>query len=201
MSVFPETPTTLLTRIASELSGEADEAAWTEFFELYEPAMRGFLVRRGCGDAVEDMVQTVFGRLVSILREGRYDRNRGSFRSFLATLLHHEMVSVYRHEAARGVGETVPLEGHDYPVENDPARGLDADWAQELHAAVVRHVLERIALAQQSKEVYADLESTGDSCIEVARRHGLTPAAVGQIRSRVSRMVAELERRFAVEGR
>jgi len=36
VSAFPDTPTSLLTRIAAELSGEPDELAWTEFFELYE---------------------------------------------------------------------------------------------------------------------------------------------------------------------
>lgn len=200
MSVFPDTPTALLTRIASELSGEADEAAWTEFFELYEPAMRGFLERRGCGSAAEDVVQTVFGRLVKILREGQYDRSRGPFRSYLATLLHHEMVSVYRHEAARGAGVTEPLENHTLAVENDPAHGLEEDWERELHAAVLRHVFERTALSRQSKEVYADLESTEGDCVEVARRHGLKPAAVRQIKSRVSRLVKAFKKRFAVEG-
>ena len=46
MSVFPETPTMLLTRIAMRISGE-DEAVWTEFFELYEPAMRTYLLGQG----------------------------------------------------------------------------------------------------------------------------------------------------------
>ena len=46
MSVFPETPTMLLTRIAVESTGE-DQSVWTEFFELYEPAMRLYLVNRG----------------------------------------------------------------------------------------------------------------------------------------------------------
>lgn len=199
MSTFPETPTALLTRIAADLSGEADAAAWTEFFNLYEPAMRSFLEWRGCGDAAEDLVQNVFGRLVVVLREGRYDRRRGSFRAFLATLLHHEMVSELRRAAARGAGRTVPLEGQDFSVTDDPARGLDVDWRRTLHEAVLRHVFERTALSRQSKEVYADLERTGDSCVVVARRHGLSSATVRQIRSRISRMVAAFERRFGME--
>jgi len=201
MSAFPQTPTTLLTRIASELSGEADEAAWTEFFLLYEPAMRNFLERRGCGDASEDLVQSVFGRLVTILREGRYDRSRGSFRSFLATLLHHEMVSAYRRQRTRGTDLVVPLDEIDTQVYDDPARGLEADWCQAIHEAVLHHVLEKTALSRQSKEVYADLEKTGDSCVEVARRHGLTAAAVRKIRSRVSRLVMAFECHFATEER
>lgn len=46
MSVFPKTPTALLTRIAADAAGE-DEAVWTELVELYQPAMRGFLLKHG----------------------------------------------------------------------------------------------------------------------------------------------------------
>ena len=46
MSVFPKTPTALLTRIAADAAGE-DETVWTELVELYQPAMRGFLLKHG----------------------------------------------------------------------------------------------------------------------------------------------------------
>jgi len=195
MSAFPNTPTALLTRIAFELSGDADELAWTEFFELYEPAMRDFLRRRGLDDPA-DVVQSVFAKLVQILRKGRYDRSRGPFRAYLSTLLCHEMISYLRHGAARGAGRTLPLDGMEIAESNDPALALEICWRQSLHEAVVRHVLEKTALLQQSKDIFAELERTGDSCAEVARRHGLSSAAVRQIRSRVSRMVAAYEKRF-----
>lgn len=199
MSAFPNTPTSLLTRIAAELSGEPDELAWMEFFELYEPAMRGFLQRRGLDDAA-DVVQSVFVKLVPILRRGRYDRSRGPFRAYLSTLLYHEMVSCLRREAVRGAGCHLSLDEQDVADSNDPALGLDIVWRQSLHEAVVRHVLEKTALSQQTKDVFEDLERTGDSCVEVARRHGLAATAVRQIRSRVSRLVAAFERRFGGEA-
>jgi len=198
MSTFPETPTALLTRIAAEQSGESDEAAWTEFFALYEPAMRGFLLRRGLED-VEDVVQNVFAKLVPILRENRYDRSRGAFRAYLATLLFREAVSSLRHAAARGAGRTVSVDGLDLAVDDDPASSLEIDWCRSLHEAVVCHILSNTALSEQSKTVYADLERTGDSCADVARRYGLPPATVRQIRSRVSRMVAAFEKHFGAE--
>jgi len=198
MSAFPDTPTSLLTRIAAELSGESDELAWTEFFELYEPAMRGFLQRRGLDDAA-DVVQAVFAKLVPLLRNGRYDRSRGPFRAYLSTMLYHEMVSCLRREAVRGAGRNLPLDGLEVAESNDPALGLEITWRQSLHAAVVRHVLEKTALSQQSKDVFEDLERTGDTCAEVARRHRLPSATVRQISSRVSRMVAAYEKRFGGE--
>lgn len=193
MSAFPHTPTKLLTRIASEVSGEADEAAWMEFFELYEPVMRDYVRRHGLEDA-EDVVQTVFARLVPILREGCYDRNRGPFRAYLSTLLCHETITTLRREMARGAGRKLSVEGMEIPVTEDPAFGLEAEWRDLRHRAAVRHVIDRTALSEQSRTVYDDLERTGDSCAEVAGRHGLSPAAVRQIKSRVSRMVAAYER-------
>ena len=82
MSVFPETPTMLLTRIAMQISGE-DEAVWTEFFELYEPAMRSYLLGQGAKESkVDDIVQEVLVKLVAVLREGRYLKERSRFRIY-----------------------------------------------------------------------------------------------------------------------
>ena len=40
MNVFPETPATLLARLAAHVTGQADESSWMRLFELYEPAIR-----------------------------------------------------------------------------------------------------------------------------------------------------------------
>ncbi len=67
MSMFPDTPTALLTRIAANVSGE-DEAFWYEFVELYEPTMRTFLTSKGIAlDDIDDIIQDIFAKLVDIL--------------------------------------------------------------------------------------------------------------------------------------
>ena len=40
MASLPDTPATLLARIAVQATGQTDEAAWLRFFELYAPAIR-----------------------------------------------------------------------------------------------------------------------------------------------------------------
>ncbi len=202
MSLFPQTPTTLLTRLAARLTGE-DEANWTRFFELYQPAMVAFVSKRplpGSTDA-EDVVQTVLAKLVDILRAHGYDSAKGRFRSYLATLLRNELFSLYRHERARPDANARHLEGlEDTPSEPSippvSAEVLEADWAAARHAAAVRHVLGATALAAQSKAVFAELERTGDTCVDVARRFGLSAMAVRQIKSRVTRLVEAFERRM-----
>lgn len=197
--MFPDTPSTLLTRLAAQIDG-SDESDWARFFELYHPAMVHFVNgRRGTLPIdADDVVQDVLVRLVDILRSGRYDRSRGRFRAFLGVTLRNELFSAIRRLTARPEFWGTPL---DALPPSDPAlqipsttdAQLELSWRQARHAAAVEHILTETALAEQSKRVFRELESTGDSCEAVARRLGLSPATVRQIKSRVSRMVAAVE--------
>ena len=196
MSAFPNTPTALLTRIAANASGE-DEALWVELVELYQPAMRGFLLKHGAQDSdVDDLVQNVFAKLVGILREGKYDRSRGRFRAYLSTLLFHELIGSVRKAQTRKEHRRVPVEEDSAVVESEALEAVERMWLAECHEAAVRHILERTALAETSKKVFQELERTGDTCEAVAKRLGLSAVSVRQIKSRVSRMVAALEKRL-----
>ena len=201
MSAFPKTPTALLTRIAADAAGE-DEAVWRELVELYQPAMRGFLLKHGAQEAdVDDIVQNVFAKLVDILREGKYDKSRGRFRAYLSTLLYHELISCVRKAQARKEHRRVPVREDSAVVEPEAFAAVEREWLDECHAAAVRHVLEQTALAETSKNVFRELERTGDTCEAVAKRLGVSAASVRQIKSRVSRMVIALEKRLLGDER
>ena len=196
MSAFPKTPTALLTRIAADAAGE-DETVWTELVELYQPAMRGFLLKHGAQDSdVDDIMQNVFAKLVGILREGKYDKRRGRFRAYLSTLLYHELICSVRKAQARMEHRRVPVGEDSAVVESEALAAVEREWLAECHEAAVRHILENTALAETSKTVFRELERTGDTCEAVAKRMGLSAASVRQIKSRVSRMVTALERRL-----
>ena len=60
MASFPDTPVSLLVRLASDRTGIRDEAGWTRLFELYAPAIRAFAEERGSEDESEDVVQEIF---------------------------------------------------------------------------------------------------------------------------------------------
>ena len=89
MANFPDTPVSLLVRLASDRTGIRDEAGWTRLFELYAPAIRAFAEERGSEDESEDVVQEIFMRLVEVLRDGRVKvgGDAGKFRRYLATLV------------------------------------------------------------------------------------------------------------------
>ena len=196
MSAFPNTPTALLTRIAADAAGE-DAAVWTELVELYQPAMRGFLLKRGTQDSdVDDIMQNVVVRLVGILREGKYDKRRGRFRAYLSTLLFHELIGSIRKARVRMEHRRVPMGEDSAVAESEALVAVAREGLAECHEAAVRHILERTALAETSKVVFQELERTGDTCEAVAKRLGLSAASVRQIKSRVSRMVQALEKRM-----
>ena len=86
MSAFPETSTTLLARLAERETG-IDQAAWRIFFERYQPVMVEYARMKGAGDEAEDIVQEVFADLAKVFKAGRYVRDKGRFKNYLAKML------------------------------------------------------------------------------------------------------------------
>lgn len=193
MSAFPETSATLLARLAAQATGE-DEAAWTRFFELYEPAIVQFVKVRGFSQDPDDVVQEVFMRLVDVLRAGRFQVGETPFRAYLATMIRNQLVSMHRSEVARGEGRTVPYEDDLIATPEQTAELLDLDWRLARRRAAIEHVLTRTAVSEQSKAVYRRYAVEERPIGEVAREFKLTRNAVSQIKTRLDRLVAAIEK-------
>ena len=193
MNVFPETSVTLLAQLAAQVTGE-DEAAWTRFFELYEPAIVKFAQLRGFAQAADDVVQEVFLRLVGVLRAGRFTPGETPFRAYLATLIRNQLVSMHRYEAARGEGRMVPLEDDLVATPEETAELIDLDWRLARRRSAVEHVLTKTAVSEQSKAVYRRYVLDEQPIGEVARAFGLSRNAVSQIKTRLDRLVAAIEK-------
>ncbi|MCQ2394476.1 MAG: sigma-70 family RNA polymerase sigma factor [Kiritimatiellae bacterium] len=193
MSAFPETSATLLARLAAQATGE-DEAAWTRFFELYEPAIVQFVKVRRFSQDPDDVVQEVFMRLVDVLRAGRFQVGKTPFRAYLATLIRNQLVSMHRSEVARGEGRTVPYEDDLIATPEQTAELLDLDWRLARRRAAIEHVLTRTAVSEQSKAVYRRYAVEERPIGEVAREFKLTRNAVSQIKTRLDRLVAAIEK-------
>ena len=198
--MFPETPQTLLKKIAELAEGD-DRAEWAAFVELYTLPLKAFIraIRGGQQpEEVDDAVQDVFIRLVDVLRKEKIDRRKGKFRNYLATLTRRLLIDRYRATLVRpSVG---PVEkGTDHlaggVTELDPGVQLDIRWRLAAHAAAVEHVLTKTAISEQSKRVYAALER-GQSLREAAEAFGLSYAAVKQIKSRLDRAIAAVEANY-----
>ena len=200
MSAFPDTPVTLLARIAAQVTGQDDEAAWVRLFELYEPAIRKFAEYQGGGSESEDVAQEIFLRLVEVLRGGKYSADAGKFRSYLATLIRRELVSRWRKRQARGGDANVSMDNEDAgvvpAVDSETAAVIDAKWRLARHEAAVEHALTKTALAQRSKDVYRAYVLEEHPIDEVAAQFGIPNNSVSQIKTRVEKMIAAIEAEY-----
>lgn len=202
MNSFPDTPATLLAKIAIEVTGQPhDEAAWLRFFELYEPAIRKFAEFQGAKGDAEDIAQEILLKLVDILRHGKYSASVGKFRCYLATLIRREVIGFWRKRQARAEGAQVSLDnpdvGIDLPYDFDAGKQLDVKWQLARHAAAVDHALNKTALTQQSKEIYRAYVLDEEPLKAVARRFNVAESVVYKVKSRIEKMIAALEEGMA----
>lgn len=202
MANFPDTPISLLVRLASDRTSIRDEAGWTRLFELYAPAIKAFAEERGGEDESEDVVQEIFMRLAEVLREGRVKvgGDAGKFRRYLATLVRNELVSRWRRRTARGEDMRVsfddPGAGIEVPIDSDAATIVDVKWRLARRKAAVEWVLTKTALSAQSKAVYRAYVLEERPIGEVAAEFGIPRNSVSQIKTRVERLIAAIETEY-----
>ena len=200
MNAFPDTPKTLLSRMAAQVTGES-EASWVRFFDLYQPVIRKFAEYVGAKGEAEDVVQDVFVKLVEVFRKGAYKPDRGRFRAYLATLIRREVVNRWHKAQVRAADRQISLDNDDFPVEvavpSETAAIIDAKWLQARRSAAIEHVLTKTALAQQSKDIYRAYVLEERPIGEVAKSFGVPNNSVSQIKTRVERMITDYEAMFA----
>ena len=214
MSSFPVTSVTLIQKIKTLSPGE-DGAEWVRFWDTYSGAIRTFAARKGGEENADDIVMTVLGKLVEVLRAGQYTPEKGAFHSYLASMIANEVHMLHRKDTARGNDKKIsldaPLEGAaDESGETEertiadslPARegstpeAIDEDWRQAVLASAVDHVLNRTALSQRDKDVYREYAREGRPIEEVAAKYRISRNFVSQIKTRIDRRIIAVGREF-----
>ncbi|MCQ2390445.1 MAG: sigma-70 family RNA polymerase sigma factor [Kiritimatiellae bacterium] len=198
MSIFPQTSYTILRRLSD---GKIDDQRlWERFFELYNPAVRGFirlLDPEIPPEDIDDLAQEVSLRLVELIRSNSFDSSRGRFRSVLITIVRHLLIDRMRTRTAHRTEKMVSIEELEVPALSPSAAQLvDLKWRIARHRAAIEHILTKTALSKQSCEVYRLSEEEGLAMTEIAARLSLAPNAVRRIASRVRKMVAAVEAEY-----
>lgn len=197
MSAFPDTPVTLLAKIAVRLTGQNDELQWVRFFDLYQPAIRRFAEYQGAKDDADDVTQDILLKLVDILRDGKYSADAGRFRCYLATLIRREVIGYWRKRQARAAGEHVSIDNPDAGIELadnlDAGTELDAKWKLARHEAAVEHALTKTALSARTKDIYRAYVLEELPMKDVTRMFDVSEDVVYQSKTRVNKLIAALE--------
>ena len=207
MSTFPVTSVTLIQKIKTLAPGE-DSAAWVRFWDSYSLAIRQFAVLKGGEANADDIVMTVLGKLVEVLRTGQYTPEKGAFHSYLATMIVNEVHMQHRKDLVRKSDQHLSL---DAPVGGDdggdeatladtltstetPIDEYEEDWRQAVLASAVEHVLTKTALSERDRAVYRAYVQEGRPIAEVAAQFKLSRNSVSQIKTRIDKRIVAVGR-------
>ena len=205
MSSFPVTSVTLIQKIKTLSPGE-DGAAWVRFWDTYSLAIRQFAALKGGEENADDIVMTVLGKLVDVLRSGQYTPEKGKFHSYLATMIVNEVHMSHRREIARAsdrkvsIDSSVPggaAESSDRTIADTIAapevspEQLDADWREAVLKSAVEHVLTKTAISERDRNVYREYALEGRDIGEVAAKYRISRNYVSQIRVRIDKRIVD----------
>ena len=198
MSLFPPTSLTLLHKLAGEVTG-GNEAAWVRFFDLYTPAIRRFVEWNDHVHDPDDVVQEVYLKLVEIIRTGKYNPDKARFRTFLALLIRRQLITLYRQDQARHVADRCSIDDltEELSVPSDQREKIDLDWAKAKHEAAVEHVLTKVAMKAQSRDIYRAYVIEERPVEDVAATFGVTPDIIYKVKNRVNKMIEAVEAEYA----
>ena len=198
MSTFPPTSVSLIAKIRDLPPGE-DGAAWARFWELYAPAMRAFAVFKGGTANADDIVMSVFGKLVDVLRGGQFDPSKGSFHSYLATMIYNEVHMQHRKDEVRKSDAHVPLDETLVESLAAPSTGdVEADWRRAVLQAATDHVLTKTALSDRDRDVYRFYVQEQHTIEETAEKFRITRNLASQIKTRIEKRIAAIGREMAM---
>ena len=162
----------LLRRVRS-----GDDHAFRELFARYAPvanAVAHRLVRQT--HLAEEIVQEAF---LSLWRNPeRYDRSKGSVRSWLMGAVHHRAVDVVRREESQRRRAGHAATALEVVVE-DPVEELVAEVDRPREQALIRQALDD--LPEEQRDVIAKMYFEGSTQTQIAEQTGLP---LGTVKSR-----------------
>jgi RNA polymerase sigma-70 factor (ECF subfamily) len=190
MAEIPPTRASLLVR----LRDPRDSAAWAEFVDLYAPLIYQYARKQGLQDAdAMDLSQEVISAVAGAVGRLEYDPDKGTFRSWLLTVLWRKLANWRRAERLRphGSGDTGVqqlLNGQPDAVGNEAE--WEAQWQRRLFDWACGQV--RREVTDNTWQAFWRTAIDDRPGKEVADALGITVAAVYQARSRVLARLKEI---------
>lgn len=191
MADIPPTRASLLVR----LRDARDEAAWTEFVDLYVPVIYGYARRQGLQDAdARDLSQEVLRAVASSIGRLDYDPARGAFRSWLFTVVRRRLANWRRAERNPARGSSVP--GTERLEQCLAPPLVEAEWESEWQRRVFDWACDQVrrGVTEATWQAFWLTAVEEQSSAQVAANLGLSTTAVYIARSRVLARLKQLVR-------
>jgi RNA polymerase sigma factor (sigma-70 family) len=155
-----------------------DNDAWTTFMNVYSPLIRRYCSRKGMQPAdAADVTQEVMARVAKSIPTFDYDPERGRFRSWLGTIVAHQ-IATHHSRTGRGVALTEHIE---------ELATSETDWNHDFTEHVLTVSMERIRGEFKGKtwEAFIATWVRQETPVEVAAKLGIAIHAVYVNKSRV----------------
>lgn len=181
---FPETRPSLL----AALDGSCNGAGWLEFYHRYAPAVFRVARYRGLDQHdAEDIVQQTMLAISRHISTFDYNRDRGTFRSWVRRIAESRIVDFARRRPAPAVSLEAVAELADRQA------SLDAVWEQEWKLQDLLWCIEqcRSDVAPRTLEAFRLYVLEGVSAAQTASRLQMTMNQVYVIRSEVLKRIRE----------
>lgn len=189
MTESPETHASLILR----LHDSADQQAWCEFVEIYQPVIYRLARYKGLQHAdAEDVVQQVLSAVAGAVGRWQPDENRGRFRTWLQTIARNVIANALSRRAAdRASGETGEREilAQQPAADDADSRLLVTECRREIFQWAARQI--RDEFATDTWDAFWQTAVEGRPVCDVARLLGKTSGAVYTARSHVMRRLKQ----------
>ncbi|MCX7419605.1 MAG: sigma-70 family RNA polymerase sigma factor [Planctomycetia bacterium] len=189
MPHMPPTQPSLLVR----LKDAHDREAWERFVDLYAPLVFAFVRKRGLQEAdAADLTQDVLRQVALSAKSLVYDPKRGSFRSWLFTVVRNRLTDHWR-ATGRQVAATGDSSQWRAVTDGLTAQDDNADWDAEYERQLF-HYAARLIRGDFSEATWAAFWQTAVEGREgklIAEELGLSVAAVYLAKGRVMTRLKE----------
>jgi len=180
---------TLLGRLRRDPS---NQAAWSEFVDLYGPKIMGWCQRWNLQEAdAQDVTQNVLCKLAEKLRDFTYDP-QGSFRAWLKTVALHACSDFMESRNKPGLGSGDSQVGqflNNTEARADLVKHLEQEFDRELLQEAMHRV--RLRVAPQTWQAFLLTAVEGLAGAEAAERIPMQVAQVYVAKRRVQKMLQE----------
>ncbi len=176
------------------------ELGWQEFYDRYVPLIMGFCRRAGTREEEsEDVAHEVMANFFRASTRFEYDPNAGRFRGYLKAATLNTLRARWRKRRDMIDADA----GSELPIEDtlDVDEIWDREWIRSIITRALTTVRSNGSQSGRSWEAFELYGRRGVPIEEVGLRLDMSPEAIRQAKSRISRQVrVEIERIRAEEG-